>query len=160
MPLTPPRTPLEPPHFTSASRDGEHIVTPVAGSLNDDYGEDALALDVVSLGSIRSSELPYCQSIIATTPSLHVQLDRLSLTMEFVQVFSGQLSITQAEDTGVWSEGYQVVDIKDIPTTTELQLNCSDTSNELSIQLQNDRKGLICLTFVWEGYFPREERDS
>jgi len=83
------------------------------------------------------------------TLSLYVQLDRLSLTLEFVQVFSGQLSIARAEDAAMWSEGYQVVDIRDIPTTTELQLNCSDSSNELTIQLQTDQKGIVCFTFVW-----------
>ena len=33
---------------------------------------------------------------------------------------SGQLSIAQAEDAAVWSNGYQVIDIRDIPTSTEL----------------------------------------
>jgi hypothetical protein len=150
LPLAPPRTPLEPPHDTQVSRsNGEHIVAPAAVSLANTCGEDIPAPDAMSLVTVRYGELPYCQSITATTPLLYVQLDRLSLTLEFVQVFSGQLSITQAEDATMWNEGYQVVDIRDIPTTTELQLNCSDSSNELTIQLQNDQKGIVCFTFVW-----------
>ena len=109
--------------------------------------------------TVRYSELPYCLSVTATTPSLHMQLDRLSLTLEFVQVFSGQLSIARAENAAVWSKGYQVVDIRDIPTATELRLNCSHTSNELIVQLQSDQKGIVCFTFVWDDQFRREDQD-
>jgi hypothetical protein len=152
MPLTPPRTPLDLPHDNQVSRsDGEHIVAPAAVSLANTCGEDILALDAISLVTVRYGELPYRQSITATAPLLYVQLDGLSLTLEFVQVFSGQLSIARAEDAAMWSKGHQVVDIGDIPTTTELQLNCSDNSNELTIQLQNDQKGIVCFRFVWEG---------
>jgi hypothetical protein len=155
IPLTPPRTPPEPPYDNQVPRsDGEHIVAPAALSLTNTCVEDIPAPDTMSLVTVRDGELPYRQSITATTPLLYVQLDRLSLTLEFVQVFSGELSISRAEDAAMWSKGYQVVDIGDIPTTTELQLNCSDSSNELTIQLQNDQKGIVCFTFVWEGSCP------
>jgi hypothetical protein len=150
IPLTPPRIPLEPPHDAHISRsDGEHIVSPAAMALANTCGEDIPAPDAMSLVTVRYCELPYRQSITATTPLLYVQLDRLSLTLEFFKVFSGQLSIARAEDAAMCSKGYQVVDIRDIPTTTELQLNCLDSSNELTIQLQNDQKGIVCFTFVW-----------
>jgi hypothetical protein len=139
--LTPPRTPLEPAHDNQVSRT---------------CGEDVLVLDAVSLVTVRYSELPYYQAITTTTPSLHVQLDRLSLTLEFVQVFSGQLSIARAEDAAMWSKRYQIIDIRDIPTT-ELQLSCSDNSNELTIQLQHSQKGILCFTFAW---FEREVRSE
>jgi len=51
-----------------------------------------------------------------------------------------------------WSKRYQIIDIRDIPTT-ELQLSCSDNSNELTVQLQHGQKGIVCLTFAW---FQRE----
>lgn len=137
MPLTPPRTPLEPPHDTQVFRT---------------CGDNILAPDAVSRVTVRYNELPYCQAITTTTPSLHVQLDRLSLTLEFVQVCSGQLSIAQAGDAALWSKRYQIVDIRDIPTT-EWQLSCADNSNELTIQLQNGQKGIVCFRFVW---FQRE----
>lgn len=105
-------------------------------------------LDAVSLVSVRNDELPYYQAITATTPSLYVQLDGLSLTLEFIQVFSGQLWIAQAEDAA-WSKKYQLIDVRDIPTTTQLQLSCSDNSNELTIQLQHGQKGIVCFTFAW-----------
>jgi len=103
--LTLPRTLLKPAHDTRETHT---------------CGDDVLIPNAVSLITILYSELPYCQAITATTPSLHVQLDRLSLTLEFVQVFSGHLSIAQAEDTAIWSKRYQIIDIRDIPTT-ELQ---------------------------------------
>ena len=91
MPLTPPQTPLEPAHDT-----------PFQVFRTD--GEDVLVPEMVSLVTVRYRDLPFCQAIAATTPSLHVQMDRLSLTLEFVEVFSGQLSIAQAEDATVWTE--------------------------------------------------------
>ncbi|KAH6668873.1 hypothetical protein B0J14DRAFT_152312 [Halenospora varia] len=133
LPLTPPTTPPNPVRNTKISYAG---------------GKDILVPDTVSLMTIQSSDLPYNQAITATTPSLHVQLDKLSLTLEFAQVFSGQVSITQAEDA-VKRERYQIVDIGDIPTAKEMQLSCLDKSNELTIQLKNGKKGLVCFNFVW-----------
>jgi hypothetical protein len=151
----PPRTHLEPPHYIEVScSDKEHIVAPTAVALADTCVED-----VASLVTVRYTELPYCQSITATAPLLYVQLDRLCLTVEFVQVFSGQLSISPARDVAVQSKEYQVVDIKDISTTTELKFSCSDTSNKLLIQLQNDQKGLVYFTFVWESQLQCEDGD-
>lgn len=77
-----------------------------------------------------------------------MQLDRLSLTLEFVQVFSGQLSIEEVEGT-LRSKTNHLIDIRDIPTTTELQLRCSDNSGELIVQLQNGQKGVVYFTFAW-----------
>jgi hypothetical protein len=76
-----------------------------------------------------------------------VQLDRLSLTLEFVQVFSGQASIEEVEDAMRSKKNH--LDIRDISTTTELQLRCSDNSSELKIQLRNGQKGIVCFTFAW-----------
>jgi hypothetical protein len=53
-----------------------------------------------------------------TTPSLHLQLGKLSVTLEFVQVLSGRLSILQVEDAVVVRKGHRVVNIEDILTTT------------------------------------------
>lgn len=126
--LTPPRTPLERPYSNTC-------------------GQGVRVLDVVSLVSVRYRGIPYCQSITATMPSLYMQLDRLTLTLEFVQVFPVQLSIVETEDA-VQSKKNHLVDIKDIPNTTELQLRCSDNSSELTIQLQGGQKGLVCFIFA------------
>jgi hypothetical protein len=40
----------------------------------------------------------YSQLITLTTPSLHSQLDKLSLTLDFLRVSSGHLLIAQVED--------------------------------------------------------------
>jgi len=149
MPLTPPRTPPEPPH--AGNSDTETRVS---------FGEAALAENTtghistpndVPLITIRHKELPYSQLITLTTPSLHLQLDKLSLTLDFLRVSSGHLLITQVEDAIVSCKGYCAVNIEDIPTTTELRLSCSQNSNELTFQLQTARKGIVYISFVWDG---------
>jgi hypothetical protein len=151
LPLTPPLTPPEPPHSAHITNsDPENMIAPSAVNLAANSTGNISASDTVSLVSVRHGQLPYSQSITLTTPSLYLQLDRLSITLEFVQVLSGRLSISQSEYAAPRSKGLRVVDIKDIPTTTELQLNCSRDSKELKIQLQSGEHGIICISFVWD----------
>lgn len=141
MPLTLPRTRPEPPHDTQNSRTcGEHVLVP----------------DVMSLVTVRYNDLRCSQAITATTPSLQGQLDSLSLTLEFFQVFSGRLSIAQVGDAASGSRKYQMIDIRDIPAT-ELPLTCLDNSNEFKVQLQHRQKGIVCSTFAW---FQRQVRSN
>jgi hypothetical protein len=109
LPLTPPRTPLL-LDYTGSSYSATEC-TPT--------------LDNVSLITIGDKELPYSRLVSLATPSLHLKLDTLSLTLDFLQVLSGCLSIAQVEDSIALSWGYHVVDIENIPTTAELQLDCS-----------------------------------
>jgi hypothetical protein len=148
-PLAPPRTPPEPPHADNS--DTETRVS---------LGEAALAEDTTgristpndgSLITIRHKELPFNQLITSTTPSLHLQLDKLSLTLDFLRVSSGHLLVTQVEDAIVSCKGYRAVNIEDIPTTTELRLSCSQNSSELTFQLQTAQKGIVRISFVWDG---------
>jgi hypothetical protein len=88
--------------------------------------------------------------ITLATPSLYVRLDRLSITLEFAETLSGNLFISQiGEDEP--SKIVRVVDIKDIPTTSELAVHCSQGSNELQFILQSRGKGIIYIQFVWQG---------
>ena len=121
MSLIPPGAPPEPPHTGNG-----YTETRVG------LGEAALAENTtgpistpndVSLITIRHQELPYSQLITLTTPSLYLQLDKLFLTLDFLQVFSGHLLIAQIEDTIVSCKGYRAVNIEDIPMTTELGSN-------------------------------------
>jgi hypothetical protein len=104
-----------------------------------------------SLITIRHKELPYSQLTTLTTPSLHLRLDKLSLTLHFLRVSSGHLLIAQGEGTIVSFKGYRAVNIEDIPITTELRLSCLQNSNELTFQLQTARKGIVYISFVWDG---------
>jgi hypothetical protein len=143
MPLTPPRTPPEPPHTGNSDTE-----TRVA------LGEAALTENTtghISLITIEYNQLPYSQLITLATPSLHLQLDKLSLTLDFLQVISGHLLIAQVEDMIASCKGYYAVNVEDIPTTTELRLSCLQNSNELKFQLQIARKGIVCISFVWDG---------
>ena len=102
----------------------------------------------VSLITIRHKELPYSQLITLTTLSLHLQLDKLSLTLDFLRVCSGHLLIAPVEDAIASCKGYHAVNIEDIPTTTELRLSYSQNLNELTFQLQTTRKGIVRISFV------------
>jgi hypothetical protein len=106
--------------------------------------------DAVSVITIRSSNLPYHRLITLTTPSLHLEIDKLSITLDFIKVLSGRLYIARTEGSALRRHGLRIVDIKDIPTATELQLDCSLASNELIFQLQNGQKGIIHIEFVWD----------
>jgi hypothetical protein len=87
---------------------------------------------------------------VLTTLLLYLEVNKLSLTLEFVKVISGRLTITQIRDDWTGDEAGCVVDIKDIPTLTELDLICQRGSNELKIHLQSTRKRLVCIEFVWD----------
>jgi hypothetical protein len=143
--LTPPRTPPRLNHAGSSYSATEYTPT----------------LDNVSLITIRDKELPYNRLVSLATPSLHLKLDTLSLTLDFLQVLSGCLSIAQVEDSIALSQGYHVVDIENIPTTAELQLDCSHNSKELTFQLRIAQRGLVCISFAWEGdTISTSERDK
>ncbi len=126
LPLTPPRTPSE---LLNAAN-GQTETTKPQGTV--DLRENSTrniptseaALDAVYLITVRHNELRCSQSITLNTPSLNLQLDKLSLTLDFVQVLSGRVSITQIDGAAMAQKRYPVINIKDIPTTTELQLNC------------------------------------
>jgi len=145
LPLTPPRTPPRLDHAGSSYSVTEYTPT----------------LDNVSLITIGDKELPYNRLVSLATPSLHLKLDTLSLTLDFLQVLSGCLSIAQVEDSIALSLGYHVVDIENILTTAELQLDCSHNSKELTFQLQIAQRGLVCISFAWEGdTISTSERDK
>ncbi|KAF8846614.1 hypothetical protein BDZ45DRAFT_812194 [Acephala macrosclerotiorum] len=148
--FTPPRTPLKPCY--AANSDPETIIAPRTINLANISAENIPASDIVSPINVGNNDLPYSQSITLTTPSLHLQLDRLFIALDFVQVLSGHLSTTHAGDA-VRGREYSIVivNVEDIPTTTELRLSCPLGSNELTIQLQNAWKGIICIAFVWDG---------
>jgi hypothetical protein len=107
-------------------------------------------LETLSLINIGHNELPYHQPVTLTTPSLYLQIDKLSLTVDFVQVSSGHLLITRAGDAAVESKDCSVTNIEDIPTSTELPLKCPHGSNELTIQFRSSWNVIIYIVFIWD----------
>jgi hypothetical protein len=95
LPLTPPRTPPQP----DRADNGDFPVS-----------------DSVSSVTIGVKELPYYQLISLSTRSLHLELDTLSLALDFHRVASGCLSMAQVEDTTRSGLGCHVVSIENIPT--------------------------------------------
>jgi hypothetical protein len=106
------------------------------------------AADVTSLITVKKRNLPYSQVVKLATPSLYVRLDTLSITLEFAEALSGLIYIMQTEEES--SEKLRVVDIKDIPTTSELAVHCLPESNEVQVLLQSREKAIIYLRFVWD----------
>lgn len=109
-----------------------------------------VAFSNVSLVRIGRDELPYKHLITAAISSLYLQLDELSLAVDFVKGVSGHVLISRAGDAAVGSKDCSVVELKDIPIARELLFECPRGSNELAIWLQSSSKGIICVTFVWE----------
>jgi hypothetical protein len=148
-PPTPPQTPQKPPRSVKITDSSQVLMKATSASkLACNSAENLFPSDAVSVATIRSSKLPYNQLITLTTPSLHMEIDKLSITLDFIQVLSGRLSIVRAEGFDVRQQGLRIVDIEDIPTATELQLDCSLASNELTFQLQNEQMGTIHIAFV------------
>lgn len=142
LPLTPPRTP---PEQLYASNSGTK-------ARSDNNMDHILIPDGISVITIGHKELPYSQLVKLATPSLHLKLNKLSLEFEFILSVPCRLSIAQVEDAMVLCKEYRVVEIEDIPTTTELQLSCSPHgSNELAFELRTAGKGIVCISFVWGG---------
>ena len=102
--------------------------------------------EVVSLVTIGQNNLPYTKLITLAAPSLHVRLDGLSITIDFAESLSGRLLITEGAEP---SESVQIVDIKDIPTASELEIHCAQESKEVHFFLQKQGKGIIYIKFVW-----------
>jgi hypothetical protein len=85
-----------------------------------------------------------------TTPSLHLELGTLSLTFDFLHNLSGCLSVAQIEDDTGLSRDNHIIKLENIPTTTELKIDCPHDSNELVFQLWSAHRGLICISFAWK----------
>lgn len=102
--------------------------------------------EVVSLVAVRQKHLPYNKLITLAAPSLDIRLDGLSITIDFAEALSGRLFIAEDDESG---EGIRVVDAKDIPTTSELEIHCAQESREVHFLLQNRGKEIIYIKFVW-----------
>jgi hypothetical protein len=146
--LTASRNPLE--LYRTAGSHTESTKAPRTVDLGVNEAGDKPAFDTVSVISIGHDKIPYSQPITATTPSLRLLLDELCLTVDFVELVSGHLLVTLAGDAAIESSGFSIAEIEDIPTDTELQLDCPHGSDELTVRFQNAQKGIICVVFVWE----------
>jgi hypothetical protein len=85
-------------------------------------------------------------------PSLLVRLGQVTITLDFIKVLSGRLSVSEAEVEGERpSKGnVQIVDIEGIPTEAELKVHFSSHSRELRVQLKRGAKGVVNIYFKWD----------
>lgn len=81
----------------------------------------AASQDYIPQVIIKKSDLPHSRSINLMTLSLRLKLDTLSVTLDLLQVSSGRLSIT-CGDMDTLGKGDRIIDVNNIPTTTDLQL--------------------------------------
>jgi hypothetical protein len=107
------------------------------------------ASDSISLVTVKTQNLPYSQIVTLATPSLYVRVDTLFITLEFAEALSGRLFITKRGELGP-SKTIRVVDINEIPTTSELEVHCSRESNAIQVLLQIQGTEIIYIRFVWD----------
>ena len=107
------------------------------------------SLVVTSKVFVGLEDLPYSQRIVLTTPSLHLQLDELFISLEFVQVASGSLSIVK-DISNLCGKTDHLIDAKDIPTSAEMRFECSKGSSTLLLRLAASPSRSISLSFVWD----------
>ena len=141
LPLTPPLT-LSKRNSVAETKLGTHVVT--AEEKGTEYSPGGIPDALIC---ITRTDLPYRQTITSTTPSMHLEVDKLSLTLDFIHVFSGHILIEESTEP---TQKLQIMNVEEIPTTAELQLGCSQDSNELSLQLRATRKHVINFSFVWD----------
>jgi hypothetical protein len=147
LPLTPPRTPKQSYHCSQ--NDKQHSPNATAASLVNITHEITPALDTTNVIIIRQNEVPYSLLITETTPSLQLKLEGLLFIVEFVRVFSGRLWIEEVAGAADHTKRLEVLDVKDIPSKTELSLSCSDSTNELTVRFKSDKNGMMSFTFLW-----------
>jgi hypothetical protein len=146
-PTTPPTPPNVPIDTVTTDIHPANLTAPGAVSFRSKIIERVSSLDRVSLVTVRRKNLPYSKLITLATPSLYVRVGGLSITIDFAEALSGRLFIAEDNDL---SERLRVVDAKDIPTTSELELHCAKELKEVHFLLQNRGKGIIYIKFVWD----------
>jgi hypothetical protein len=124
-----------------------NLTAPGAVKLPNKTTECVLSPDRVSLITVRRKNLPYSRLITLAAPSLHIQVGGLSITIDFAEACSGRLFIAEdAESSG----GLRVVDAKDLPTTSDLEIHCAQESKEVCFLMQHRGKGMVYIKFVWD----------
>jgi hypothetical protein len=108
------------------------------------------SLNHVSSITVRQKHLPYNKLIMPATPSLSIRVGKFFATLEFAEALSGHLYITTKRE---WepNKSVRIVDISDIPTKSEMEVNCFRESNEVQVLLQSQGAEIIYIRFVWEG---------
>ena len=99
----------------------------------------------ISLISLNHNDLPYTQPFTPNTPSLHLQLDTLSLTLDFIHVQSGILTIMIPKEDNAISK---VMDVGDIPTNRELRLGRENEEEPIEFCLKNGKR-IIWIGVSW-----------
>ena len=128
--------------------DQEIMTAQTVVSLRSNDTENIPGLEAFSSIDITYTDLPYNYPVTLTTPSLRLQLDTLSVTIDFIQVLSGFLSILRADDSLTRNDDC-VAHIADIPTSSELRLNCPQGLDEMRIQIRDYGKIIFWIIFVW-----------
>ncbi|KAH8784609.1 hypothetical protein BGZ57DRAFT_950993 [Hyaloscypha finlandica] len=150
LPSTQSRAPPKPPHVTSTTDVHPETFTALdTVKVANNKRENKSSLDLMSLVTLRQKHLPYSQILTLATPSLYVPIDKLFVILEFAEALSGRLFVTKK---GEWepSKAVRIVDINDIPTTSELEVHCSQESNEVQVLLQSQGTELFSIRFVWD----------
>jgi hypothetical protein len=80
----------------------------------------------------------------------HVQICFLYKELSVYFSGAGHLLITPAGETAIEGSKLYIAEINDIPTASELQLECPRGSDKLSVRFQRFQSCIICINFIWE----------
>jgi len=149
-PLTPPESPSE-SHLPNVSVEASPRV-PAPPNLDKHDAEESSAsiFSVVSALTISHKELPYRMPITLDSPSINLSLDEIFISFDFEDVRSGQIVIEEVAKESVFEKAWEKLDVENIPTDSELQLDCPLHLSRLSFQLKCASRGYVCITFVWD----------
>jgi hypothetical protein len=99
--------------------------------------------------SLDHSDLPHTQSVCLMTPLLQINIGTFSVIREFIHVAAGKLHVTRG-DPELLDIGSHRINVREIPTSTELILRCSSDQNILKLRLIIGKGEHVDLTFHWE----------
>ncbi|KAH9903899.1 hypothetical protein F4778DRAFT_71790 [Xylariomycetidae sp. FL2044] len=105
-----------------------------------------LGIDGELLTSLRitKDDLPFLRTVRAGD-TLNIEIDRLSLSLDFTSITGGDLAISRLEDPA----GCTVIPVFDIPTCTEMQLQFSKQSSQVEFCTQLEQGSPILVSFSW-----------
>lgn len=93
---------------------------------------------------ITGENLPFYQSV-RPGQSLDIDIDRLSLSFDFISLSSGYLSISRIKDPS----GCQIITASDIPTNKEMKLKFSQESSQIGFCIQLTPGFPLEIDFHW-----------
>ncbi|KAI9730966.1 MAG: hypothetical protein M1818_008042 [Claussenomyces sp. TS43310] len=99
--------------------------------------------------SLATSDIANNRKISLETPTLHLQIEDLTITFDFLAVLAGSLSVQWEPEPGLPGNLHQIVCVSKIPSGQGMELRCVDNSNSLGIVLKMKQNFSVSIVFGW-----------